>query len=69
MKVADQYHRFVRWSDDDQIYIGYCSDLYFGGVCHGENEEQVYDELCGIVLDEVEHRRQRGEAVPCASVR
>lgn len=69
MKVADQYHRFVRWSDDDQLYIGYCPDLYFGGVCHGENEEQVYAELCGIIRDEIEHRQQRGEAMPRASVR
>ncbi len=69
MKNADQYHRFIRWSDDDQLYIGYCLDLYFGGVCHGENEEHVYDELCGIVRDEVEHRRQHSEAMPCASVR
>ena len=52
-----------------KIYIGYSPDLYFGGFCHGENEEQVYDELYGIVRDEVEHRRQRDEAVPCASVR
>lgn len=49
MKIADQYHRFVRWSDDDQLYIGYCPDLYFGGVCHGDNDEQVYAELCGII--------------------
>ena len=64
MKPADQYHRFVRWSDDDQLYIGYCPDLYFGGVCHGANEEQVYAELCGIIRDEIEHRQQRGEALP-----
>lgn len=29
MKAADQYHRFVRWSAEDQIYIGYCPDLDF----------------------------------------
>ncbi len=64
MKAADRYHLFVRWSDDDQLYIGYCPDLYFGGVCHGGNEEQVYAELCGIIRDEIEHREQRGEALP-----
>jgi len=37
MKPEDRYHRFVRWSDNDQCIIGYCPDLYFGGVCHGES--------------------------------
>lgn len=69
MKAADQYHRFVRWSDEDQIYIGYCPDLYFGGVCHGDNDEQVYAELCGIIRDEVTHRQQKGEVLPQAVVR
>ena len=64
MKPADQYHRFVHWSDDDQLYIGYCPDLYFGGVCHGGNEEQVDAELSSIIRDEMTHRQQRGEALP-----
>lgn len=33
MKPGDQYHRLVHWSEEDQSYIGYCPDLYFGGVC------------------------------------
>src|SRR6185295_8038077 len=34
MKTEDQYLRFVRWSDDDQLYVGYCPDLFpWGGVC------------------------------------
>ena len=69
MKPADQYRRFVQWSDEDQVYIGYCPDLYFGGVCHGDNEEQVYAELCGIIRDEVTHRQERGEALPTPAVR
>ena len=69
MKPADQCHRFVRWSDKDQLYIGYCPDLYFGGVCRGASEEQVHAELCGIIRDEVEHRRQNGETLPKPSVR
>lgn len=38
MKPADSYLRFVKWSDEDQYYIGYCPDLFYGGVCHGEIE-------------------------------
>jgi hypothetical protein len=69
MKAEDRYHRFVRWSEEDQLYVGYCPDLYFGGVCHGPNDEQVYAELCGIIRDEVSHRLSRGEALPSVSVR
>ena len=69
MKQADRYHRFVHWSDEGQLYIGYCPDLYFGGVCHGTAEEQVYAELCEIVRDEVEHRLSSGEILPPPSVR
>ena len=69
MKIADQYYRFVRWSDEDQIYIGYCPDLYFGGICHGDNDEQVYATLCGIIRDEVVHRQERGESLPSPAVR
>lgn len=69
MKAEDRYHRFVRWSEEDQLYIGYCPDLYFGGVCHGPNDEQVYAELCGIIRDEVAHRLSRGEDLPSVSVR
>jgi predicted RNase H-like HicB family nuclease len=69
MKEADRYHRFVRWSEEDQSYIGYCPDLYFGGVCHGESEEEVYTQLCEIVRDEVEHRMQSGEALPVPAVK
>jgi hypothetical protein len=60
MKPADRYHRFVRWSDDDQCYIGYCPDLYLGGVCHGERKNETYAKLCAIVRDEIVHRLTKG---------
>lgn len=69
MESSDRYHRFVRWSEEDQLYIGYCPDLYFGGVCHGEGEEAVYAELCGHIRDEVTHRQDRGESLPEPAVR
>jgi len=64
MKPEDRYHRFVRWPDEDQCYIGYCPDLYFGGTCHGDQEEATYVELCAIVRDEVAHRLANGETLP-----
>jgi hypothetical protein len=69
MKAEDRYHRFVRWSDEDGCYIGYCPDLYEGGVCHGDQEEGTYSALCAIVRDEVAHRQGRGETLPCPTVR
>lgn len=69
MKPEDGYHRFVRWSDEDQCYIGYCPDLYLGGVCHGDEEETTYYDLCTIVRDEVTHRLARGEPMPQPTVR
>jgi hypothetical protein len=63
MKSEDPYHCFVRWSEEDQCYIGYCPDLYFGGVCHGENEADTYAQLCSIILDETEHRSANAETL------
>ena len=69
MKPADNYLSFVNWSDEDQCYIGYCPDLFYGGVCHGEGEEETYANLCSVVRDEIEHRRTKGEKLPIPSVR
>ena len=69
MKIVDQYHPFVRWSDEDELYIGYCPDLYFGGVCHGVDEEKVYAELCGVIRDEIVHRQEQGNVLPVPAVR
>lgn len=69
MKPADSYHRFVKWTDEDQCYIGYCPDLFYGGVCHGEQEEQTYADLCTLVRDEIAHRLAKGETLPTPAVR
>ena len=69
MKPVDSYLRFVKWSDEDQCYIGYCPDLFYGGVCHGEDEEATYANLCSVVRDEIEHRLGKSEDLPKPSVR
>ena len=52
MKTEDRYLKFVRWSEDDKAYVGYCPDLFpWGGVCHGEHEEETYRELCDLVAE------------------
>jgi predicted RNase H-like HicB family nuclease len=51
MNAHPRYAKIVAWSDEDQCYIGTCPGLLYGG-CHGDDERQVFDELCQIV-DEV----------------
>lgn len=59
MKAEDQYLKFVRWSDDDGAYVGYCPDLFpWGGVCHGSDEAETYGRLCELVREEVSELRE-----------
>ena len=54
MKTQDRYLSFVRWSEEDQAYIGYCPDLFpAGGVCHGPTAVKAFVSLCEIVDDTV----------------
>ena len=65
MKAEDQYLKFVRWSDEDSLYVGYCPDLFpWGGVCHGTTEEEAYSRLCALVREEVEQLREDGKVLP-----
>ena len=70
MKPEDRYLKFVRWSDEDSAYVGYCPDLFpWGGVCHGTTEEDAYRQLCALVADEVEELRASGKDLPAPSTR
>lgn len=70
MKAADQYLRFVRWSDEDSQYVGYCPDLFpYGGVCHGSDEHATYRELGEIIAQEVSDLQGAGKELPPAVTR
>lgn len=70
MKTEDRYLKFVRWSDEDALYIGYCPDLFpWGGVCHGASEEEAYRQLTELVREEVEELRRDGKPLPEAATR
>ena len=69
MKPADSYLHFVKWSDEDQCYIGYCPDLFCGGVCHGEDEETTYADLSTVVRDKIAHRLAKSEDLPKPTIR
>jgi predicted RNase H-like HicB family nuclease len=70
MKRGDQYLKFVRWEDEDAVYVGYCPDLFpFGGVCHGETEEATFSQLCELVREEVEDLLHDGKELPPITTR
>ena len=70
MKTEDRYLKFVLWSDEDNLYVGYCPDLFpWGGVCHGSDEQQTYSELCALVRDEIEDLRKAGKEIPTPATR
>lgn len=63
MSENQQYQKIVKWSDEDQCYVGTCPDLFYGG-CHGDNEAEVYAELCGIVDEWLEILEMDGKPLP-----
>ncbi len=70
MKIEDRYLKFVRWSDEDRAYVGFCPDLFpWGGVCHGAAEEPVYRKLCLLVREEVQQLTNDGNTLPASSTR
>jgi len=60
MKTSDRYLKIVEWSEEDQCYIGTCPGLMLGGV-HGDDEAEVYRELCQVVQEWIEIYGQNGE--------
>jgi hypothetical protein len=62
MKTADQYHKWVEWNEEDQVYIGKCPDLISG--IHGEDPVRLYAELCEVVQDVIEDFVKRGRELP-----
>jgi len=62
MKPMDAYHRWVDWSDEDQVYIGKCPDLITG--IHGDDPVQVYKELVEVVQEVIDHLQHTGRELP-----
>lgn len=63
MNESQRYVKVVEWSDEDQCYIGQAPGLIYGG-CHGDDEKQVFAELCEIVDEAVEICRREGKPLP-----
>ncbi|QDT15382.1 pilus assembly protein HicB [Alienimonas californiensis] len=50
MKAIDRYPHWVRWNDEDGVYVGRCPDLFRGGV-HGDDPVAVFEELRSAMAD------------------
>lgn len=66
MKDSARYVKIVEWSEEDQCYVGSAPGLILGG-CHGNDERQVFDELCRIVEEAIELHRRDGRPLPPAT--
>jgi predicted RNase H-like HicB family nuclease len=63
VKKSSRYLKIIEWSEEDHCFIGSCPELFYGG-CHGTNEREVFDELCGIVESTIELYEQDGKPLP-----
>lgn len=66
-ETLDEYHRWVEWSDEDQVYIGKCPD-WISGI-HDDDPVQVYKELNEVVQEVLDHLQQSGIALPLPRTR
>jgi hypothetical protein len=62
--MKTDYLKFVQWSEEDQLFVGYCPDLFIGGVCHGPDEQKVYRELTKLVAEEIIETQRAKRALP-----
>lgn len=60
---ADVYEKIVVWSEEDQVFIGMCPELFYGGV-HGDDPVEVFKELCEVVDEWYEIFKEDGKPLP-----
>jgi predicted RNase H-like HicB family nuclease len=66
MKESARYVKIVEWSEEDGCYVGSCPGLLYGG-CHGDDERQVFEELCEIVDETIALYHADGKPLPPAT--
>ncbi len=62
--MKSDYLKFVQWSEPDRLFVGYCPDLFIGGVCHGADEQKVYRELSRLVAAEITESQRVKRPLP-----
>ncbi|MDE2815725.1 MAG: hypothetical protein OXM03_02575 [Chloroflexota bacterium] len=65
MKDSARYAKVVEWTEEDQCYVGSAPGLVYGG-CHGDEERQVFAELCQVVDEAIHLYRVDGKPLPSA---
>jgi predicted RNase H-like HicB family nuclease len=63
MKDSARYAKIVEWSEEDRCYMGSAPGLIYGG-CHGDDERQVFAELCQIVEEAIALYRADNKPLP-----
>ena len=63
MKPSARYAKIVEWSDEDKCYVGSAPGLVMGG-CHGDDEREVFEELCQIVEEAIALYEKDGKPLP-----
>ena len=63
MIESAKYIKIVEWSDEDECFIGYCPGI-IGPCCHGNNEVEVYRQLCEIVDELLERAQKKNKPLP-----
>ena len=63
MKDSAKYAKIVEWSVEDQCYIGSAPDLILAG-CHGDDEREVFNELCEIVEEAIAIYQKERRTLP-----
>jgi predicted RNase H-like HicB family nuclease len=66
MKDSAHYVKVVEWSDEDQCFVGECPPI-IGPCCHGDDEAEVYRQLCQIVDEWIETMKRDGQTLPPAT--
>ncbi len=66
MKTSAKYLKIVEWSEEDQLFIGQCPGI-IGPCCHGDDEAEVYKELCTIVDEWIKVYQKDGMPLPAAT--
>ena len=62
MKDSARYVKIVEWSEEDHCYVGSAPGLI--GGCHGNDEQQVFAQLCQIVDETIALYRQESRTLP-----
>lgn len=65
MKDSAKYAKIVEWSEEDQCYVGSAPGLLLGG-CHGDDEKEVFEELC-LIEEAIEMYRKDNKPLPPAT--